>query len=170
LIAGLGTTRNLSFAVLAGMTIITGPADADYLDALESGVILLARASHPEASVRLDKGLTTYATTDGERDLTVYSVPKFVRTMHDIEHEITEWSEVNVIGRLPVNDATRQFVRGQVEARLQRREEAAVIQPGWTVEIDNDPPPQDTDDYVALRYGLVFGRSVERHFNRVVVR
>ena len=170
ILAAAGETQSITFKRLAGLSIKTGMGEADILSALESGVVTIARDSHPEAPTRLEKGLTTFIDEDDvNRPLEIYGSPKFVRTMSAIEMELTEFAEVNVIGRLPVNDSTREYLIGQMAARLEQREIAGVIQPGWTVAIDQDPPPSDDDEFIALVYSIGFGRSLEQVFNTVVV-
>jgi hypothetical protein len=38
--------------------------------------------------------------------------------------ELTEWAEQNVIGRMQINHATRDYIRGQMQARIAARERA----------------------------------------------
>ena len=76
---------------------------------------------------------------------------------------------MNVIGLLPVNAGTRDYVRGQMASRLQAREDAGVVQAGWTVNIATEPPPTDDDNFVALDYSVRFGRGLEQILNTVVV-
>lgn len=170
ILAAAGESQSITFKRLAGLAISLGSTEADIVSALENGVVAIGRDSHPVAPVRLEKGLTTFTdTTDDDRPLPIYSVPKFVRTMQGLEIELTEFAEENVIGRLPVNDDTREYLVGQMAARLAAREAAGVVQPGWTVQVDTDPPPTETDEFVALVYSLGFGRSLEQVFNTVVV-
>jgi hypothetical protein len=170
ILARRGERESLTFARLAGVSISTGVTESQILSAIDSGVVTFARDSHPDAPVRVEKGLTTFTDkADANRPFNVYSVPKFVRTMHAIEVELTEFAEMNVIGRLPVNDATRAYIVGATQARLAAREADGVIQAGWSVTIDGDPPPTDTDDFVALLYAIRFGRSLEQVYNTVVV-
>jgi hypothetical protein len=170
ILAAAGEAESITFKRLAGLSIKLGSTNAEVLSALDGGVVTIARDSHPEAPVRLEKGLTTFTDTDDDdRPLEIYSNPKFVRTMHALELELTEFGEVNVIGRLPVNDSTREYLVGQMSARLEAREIAGVIQAGWTVDVDNDPPPSDSDEFIGLVYSIGFGRSLEQVFNTVVV-
>lgn len=170
ILAARGERESLTFARLAGLSITAGMTESAILDAIDNGVVTIARDSHPDAPVRLEKGLTAFVNhADANRPFRVYSVPKFVRTMHAIEVELTEFAEINVIGRLPVNAGTRAYLVGQTAARLAGREAAGVIQPGWTVTIDQDPPPTDDDEFIALLYSLKFGRTLEQVYNTVVV-
>jgi hypothetical protein len=170
ILANAGESQSITFKRLAGLSITLGSTNAEIISALENGVVTIARDSHPEAPVRLEKGLTTFTDTDDvDRPYSIYSNPKFVRTMHGLELELTEFAEINVIGRLPVNDSTREYLVGQMAARLEAREAAGVVQAGWSVDVDNDPPPSDDDEFIGLVYGIGFGRSLEQVFNTVVV-
>lgn len=170
IIAQRGDRLGLSFARLAGLDVKTGVIESDILKALEGGVITLGRDSFEQAPVRLEKGVTTFTSTnDSNRPLEIYGNPKFVRTMHGVESELTEFTEARVVGRLPVNAGTRDYVRGQMEARLSAREDAGSILPGWSVSISQDPPPTDLDDFIALDYQVQFGRNLEQVLNTVTV-
>lgn len=170
ILAAAGEAQSITFKRFAGLTIKLGSTSTEIVSGLTGGVVTIARDSHPEAPVRLEKGLTTFTSqADSARPYSIYSNPKFVRTMHGLELELTEFSEIYVIGRLPVNDSTREYLVGQMAARLDAREAAGVIQAGWTVQIDQDPPPSDDDEFIALVYSVGFGRSLEQVFNTVVV-
>jgi hypothetical protein len=169
IIAGRGETASVTFARLAGVSIAVGATDAEILTALENGVVVVARDSNAEAPVRLEKGITTYTSDTTDKPKSIYSNIKFVRTIHGLEMEITEFAEANVIGRLPVNDATREYLVGQAYVILQARQEAGAIQPGWSVGVDQDPPPSDNDEFIGLVYSAQFGRDVEQLFNTIYV-
>lgn len=170
ILAWRGEALGLTYARLAGLSIKAGAKDSDIEKAQDLGVTTIARDSHPTAPVRLETAVTTYTTTsDPAVPKDIFGNPKFVRTMDGIETELTEFAESNVIGLLPVNAGTRDFVRGQMQARLQARENAGVIQPGWTVSIATDPAPSDDDVFVALDYQIKFGRDLQQILNTVVV-
>lgn len=170
IIAGRGEERNLTFARLPGLSINTGASTAGILDAIANGVVVLARDNNPAAPVRIEKGVTTWVTkTDVNKPHYIFSVPKFVRTMHAIEIELTEFAEFNVVGNMGVTDGTRAFLRARTEILLSAREARGVIQPGWRVDIDQDPAPTDEDEFIALAVYLKFGRSLEQIFYTITV-
>lgn len=169
IIAGRGETASVTFARLAGVSIKVGATDSEILTALENGVVVVARDSNAEAPVRLEKGITTYTSDTAEKPKAIYTNIKFVRTIHGLEMEITEFAEANVVGRLPVNDATREYLVGQAYVILQARQDAGAIQPGWSVGVDQDPPPSDNDEFIGLVYSAQFGRDVEQLFNTIYV-
>jgi hypothetical protein len=163
ILAARGEAKSITFARLRGIKILNGPTESEILQAFNGGVIVLARDSNLQSPVRIEKALTTWTlTTDDTRPYIIYRNPKFVRTMHGFEHDLTDWSVDNVIGKLPVNDSTRTACIAQAGAFLKARQETWIVQPGWTVEVDPDPPPSDDDEFVALLVGIKFGRSVEQ--------
>jgi hypothetical protein len=170
ILAARGEAMSLTFARLAGLTLVNGGSEADIRRAFDAGVTVLSRDSNIAAPVRIEKGLTTFTdTTDDDHPYVIYRTPKYVRTMGGLQTDLQEWADSNVIGKLPVNNKTRDFVLGEARSRLLARETASVIQPGWTCEIDTDPPPSDDDEFIALLIGLRFGRSVEQVYLTIKV-
>jgi hypothetical protein len=166
IIAAKGEAHSLTFARLAGTTLYNGPTDSQVLQAFDGGVVLLSRDSNVDSPVRVEKGMTTFlsATATPKKPYVIYRNVKYMRTMAGIQMDVQDWSESNVIGLLPVNNKTRDYVLGYCQALLTVREQASVIQPGWTAQVDPDPPPSDDDEYIAVLIGLKFGRSVEQVF------
>jgi hypothetical protein len=178
ILAQRGESKAITMARLAGMKTINGGATvADHARAFAAGLVVFSRDSNRLAPIRVTKALTTFSSggsgalaADGALPYKVYSNPKFVRTMHNIEAELTEYVEAeDIIGELPVNDKTRELVIGELAVRFKAREDAEIIQPGWTAAVDRDPPPSDDDEFVGVRYGVKFSRSVEQVFNTIVV-
>lgn len=170
ILAARGESQSISFARMAGLDrLVAGATEQGILTAFDGGVVVLARDSSA-VPIRVEKGLTTFTTQNDEhRPYLIFRQPKFVATMHGLETELTEYAEANVIGQLPINDKTRQLLVGEFGSRLRRREDAGILQAGSTVGIDPDPPPSDSDEFVALVYGIAFGRSVEQVYNTVRV-
>lgn len=163
IIARRGEGSSLTFARLANLVIVAGPTEADIDAAFKGGVTVLARDSNVEAPVRIEKGITTYTVkSDDDKPYLIFRNPKFVRTMGGIQTDLQEWADANVVGRLPVNGKTRDFVLGETKGRLAAREAAGVIQSGWTAFID--PDSTDDDEFVSIVIGLRFGRSAEQVF------
>jgi hypothetical protein len=164
-LAQRGETQSATGALLSGLTILQGPSETDILKAFDAGLVVLSKDT--AGGTRVEKSLTSYTTTtDSAVPYLIYRNPKFLLTMMSIETELTEWCRDHVIGLLPVNDKTRDAVAGELTARLERRV-PAVIQPNPTVGVDENPPPSDSDEFVALVYGIAFGRSIEQVFNTV---
>jgi hypothetical protein len=171
IVAARGENRSITFARMAGLTLTTPPTSLEVDSAFDSGTVLVSRDSNPTAPVRIEKGLTTWTSkTDALRSYTVFRNPKFVRTMQGIETEITAYAEgTGVIGELGVNDNTRLALVAEMGSRMRAREVANILQPGWSVTVDQDPPPSDQDEFIALRYDLKFLRSLEQVYSTIVV-
>lgn len=171
ILAWRGESRSITFARLGGLTMVTGPSDAEILQALEGGVTTFGRDSHPSDPIRIEKGLTTYKTqSDPDKPVDTFKVPKYVRTMQIIETEVTEKFEFELIGNVQISEEGRLAVLDAARDSLRSRAEIRVIQPDWTLEIDQDPPPSPTDEFVSLVYGISFGRALEQVFNTVTVQ
>lgn len=171
ILAQRGEQQSITFSRLAGLSIASGaPTQAQILTALSNGVVVISQDSHPQSPLRIEKGLTTWTlTSDPDRPVSIYSVPKFVRTMCGIEVEITDFLEQNVIGTIPVDQAGRDFVISKIRSIIGLRESNRIVQNGWTVSVDATPAPQATDDFIAVAYGLSFTRSMEQVLNTVTV-
>jgi hypothetical protein len=170
ILAARGETMSLTYARLAGVSAGVMPTDSDVLAGFNGGVVVLGQDSNPDAPIRIEKGLTTYvAGIDVTKPYLIYRNPKFVRTMHGIELEITDWATSNAIGLLEVNDATRSFVVGHAHEVIDARAKVGAIQQGFSVGVDPSPPPSDQDEFIAVVYGIAFGRSVEQIFNLVYI-
>lgn len=162
-IAQRGETRSMTFARFAGLTIVSAPTLAEIDTLYAAGVCSLSRDDNTDAPVRLERGVTTYTTTtDTAKPYAIFRTPRYVRVMHALETELSQWGDQNVVGKATVNDATRRFVVGEVKKRLAEREALGAVQPGWTVAIDPNPPATDSDEFVAVQIGLTFGRSAEQ--------
>jgi hypothetical protein len=170
ILAAKGEAQSMTFARLADVSILVGASEAEISTAFDAGVMVLGRDSNPDAPVRIEKALTTYVTkTNVSKPYLVFRDPKNIRTMQGIETELAEWSDSNIIGRTVVNDKTRDFVVGETRARLQKRVDIGVIQPGFTATVDPNPEPTDNDHFIAILVGLAFGRSVEQVFFTIQV-
>ena len=171
ILADRGERQNITFARLTGLDNDAGaPTESQILTAIDNGIVVIARDSNTVSPLRIEKGVTTFVQkTNADRPYSIYSSPKYLRTMHLLEMEITEWAEGNVIGRLAITRDTRDYILTQMQGRLQTREDAGIVQPGWSVEIDSSPAPTATDEFVALSYSLTFGRSLEQILNTIVV-
>jgi hypothetical protein len=171
ILAARGESRSLTFARMANLRLLTAPTSAEVDQAFDSGTVTLTRDSNVVAPVRIEKALTTFASrTDPVRPYVIFRNPKFVRTMMGLETDIIEYAEgVGIIGELGVNDKTRASLVGTFSGMMAAREDANVVQSGWSVGVDQDPPPSDDDEFVAMRYSLRFLRTVEQVYSTIVV-
>jgi hypothetical protein len=162
LVANRGERQSLTFAKLADLRVVNGPSATDIVKAYDNGVVVLSRASDPQATVRVEKGLTTYTSDTSDMPRGVFSIPRFVAVMHGIQDDLTQWAEENVIGQSSVDDDTRYAVLSQINALLTERERLGAIQSGWTASVASSPPPSDDDNFVAFNISAHFGRSTEQ--------
>lgn len=169
ILANRGEASSITFARMRGVELLNGASESGILSAFDAGTIVLARDSDVDAPVHIEKALTTWVTTtDAARPYKLFSNPKYVRTMHGYEIELTDKSSRAYIGRLPVNNKTREFVVGLAQQALRAREEAGIIQPGWTAVIA--PNASDDDEFVEVETGIAFGRSLEQIFFKTYIR
>lgn len=175
-LAQRGEAMSLTAARFPGITLMNGPNEADVATTLNGGVMVLTQDSDPDAPVHIEAARTTYtaggpggAPAISGTPYLIYRNPKFLRTMQNIETEWTAWANRTLIGKLTVNSKTRDTAIAELKRRLKLREDADVIQPGWTVAVDTSPPPSDNDEYIGLIVGIKFGRSVEQVFFSVNV-
>lgn len=163
IVANRGERMALTFAKLVGLDLPVGPSTSDILRAYDTGVVVLGRASDREATVRLEKGLTSFVTkTDAARPWAIFSQPKYVAVMHGLQEDLVEWANDNIIGRTTVDQETRQAVLAQINVFMRQREELGAVQAGWVAMVDPNPPPSDDDPFIAFVISAKFGRSVEQ--------
>lgn len=171
ILAQRGEVHGATAARLGGaVRIVNGPSQSEKVAMFKGGAVGIGRDSDPVSPIRFEAAVTTYTTkTDPAVPYTIFRNPKFVATMQGVEMEITEYAESNIIGKTPINNKTRDSVKGEMLTRLLRRVEAQIIQPNPTVQIDSDPPPTDDDEFIALVYGIRFGRTAEQVFGTLRV-
>jgi hypothetical protein len=173
ILAARGEYASISFARLANTELVEGRTITDQETAFEEGVITFARDSHSTAPVHIATGLSTWTSTDADNDETkpyrTYRQPKYVRTMHGIETDLTRYATESVLGRRSIDSSTRDAVVAEAKRILSEREQQKVLQPGWTVGIDQNPPPTDEDEFIALAIELQFGRALEQVYFTISV-
>lgn len=154
-------TSALSFAYLQDLSIVAGPAEADILDAMDNGVVVVGLGS---GGTRFERGVTTYTTkSDANKPFATYSRIKYVTTMQNFERDGKEANESgDVLGKLNVNNDTREFLVGREQKRLDQYIERGEVQPGAKVFLTQDPPPSDLDEYVAVDWQGQFERTLEQ--------
>jgi len=172
-LAARGEYRSLTHARFTGIELTVGATLAELEDAFDAGIVALARDSHATAPVHVKTGLTTWTSTDAASDTArpylVYRQPKYVRTIHGIESDLTSWAEETIVGQRVVNDQTREAVVAEAKRQLAQREQLGAIQPGWQVGIDQNPPPSDDDEFIALTISATFARALEQVYFTVSV-
>ena len=172
-LAARGEYQSLTHARFTGIELTVGPTLSESEEAFDAGVVTLSRDSHATAPVHIKTGLNTWTQADADSDPTrpylIYRQPKYVRTIHGIESDLTQWAEENIIGTRVINDQTRDAVVAEVKRRLSDRESLGAIQSGWTVGIDQNPPPTEDDEFIALTISASFARALEQVYFTVSV-
>lgn len=160
-LAARGGRASISFAYLQDLEIVVGPTESDVLNALDQGVVLLTLGT---GGVQFSRGVTTYTTkTDDTKPFDTYKNIKYVTTMANFERDGKEANENgNVLGKLPVNDDTREFLIGREQARLDEYISRGEVRAGARVVLSVDPPPSDDDEFIAIDWIGKFGRSLEQ--------
>lgn len=175
-LAARGETMSLTGARFPGLTLVNGAIPSDKLTTLNGGVMVLDQDSDPIAPVFLLAARTTFTkgapsgvAADANFPYLIYRNPKFMRTMQNVETEFTQWATQTLIGKLPVNNKTRDAAIAEMQRRLKLREAAGIIQTGWNVDVDQNPPATSADEFIAIAIALLFGRSVEQAYFTVTV-
>lgn len=170
IMAALGETRSLSGARIAGATLLNGATVSGISAAFDAGVTVLSVDSNADAPVHVEKGLTTWTNTaNANQPYKLFRVPKYVRTLHDIQMEFTDYVQDVVIGKLQVNSKTRSQVVADMSSRLALREQVGAIQTAWSCVVSANPPPSDDDEFVAVDIALAFGRGAEQVLTTLTV-
>lgn len=119
ILAGFGEQRALTFAPLAGLGV-SGDVEVttDRLrEASDAGVTAFRLASHPEADLVINRGVTAFIDpSNAAMPLEVFSEPRFIRIIDLFIRRVKEWGDANIVA-LPNTDDTRAAVkdRGQEE-------------------------------------------------------
>jgi hypothetical protein len=143
---------------------------------LSSGVITIGIDSNIVSPTRIVRGITTYTDDTTDKPYKFYSVLKFVRIMQGFENDLQDLWTTNIIGKLPVDQETREFVVGKGTELLKERVEARIIhdtllngEKAYFVRVSQNPAPKDGDDFIALDYGMAPERTLDKMLNRVVI-
>jgi tail sheath protein len=176
-IAFLGEARDVIYTRFADVELVSGASIADEELALDRGITTMTKDTHATAPAFIREGVTTYSDDSASpvdsngvktRPTALYKRIKNLRIQHAVELEVDEWATSGgVLGELPVNDRARGIVIGHIEEILDRRVTGEIIQPGFTVKLDQDPPADDDQDFVQLIWGFHPTRSFRQMFSTV---
>jgi hypothetical protein len=166
-----GETQAAHFARLAGTLPrpkVGGGAislfDAETLT--NGGVVAIMRDRYREAPTRLVKSVNTYTGDTTDKPKTIYSNPKFVLSMQQFANEVEADAERYLIGRVVINDKTRDAIAARA-LRIARAREPLAFNEGTQVLA---LPGEDTDEFVVLKVTLTFGRALAQLFIQANVR
>lgn len=168
IIARRGFTSSIFCTHLDDLEVVVGPSDSDILSALGNGVVTL---SLDTLGVRIEGSNTTYTSDTTDRPKAIYGVIKYVFTMESFERDVQEQQEAgDVIGRLNVNDDTRETLIGNSQALLDDVYIAqGAVQAGARVVLSQDPPPSDDQNFVGLDWLPRFQRTLDQVRNTFYV-
>ena len=121
---------------------------------------------HIEAARKFSAGSPSGSAALPSFPYLIYRNPKFMRTMQNIETEWTQWANTTLIGKLPVNNKTREAAMAELQSRLKSRGTRASSSPaGRCLSISRRPRPSRTSSSLspsALRSGARSSRSTSR--------
>ena len=164
-IARRGYGSSIFCTHLDDLSIVVGPSDADQLTALNSGVVTLGRDS---IGVRFESQVTTYTSDSVGMPKWAYGTIKYVFTMQAFETRVRLQQEGGgMIGRLNVNDDTRETLVGNAQAILDQFVQEGAIQASGLngkarVVLSTNPPPDPSDDFVGLDWIAGFDRTLNQ--------
>lgn len=184
-IAGIRAQRgegmSMDMARLAGGTprlLPTGGrvALSSVVDMVQAGVVVLDRDRWTVAPTRIAADVNTYQpnigsadpdTTPADRPKSIWGNPKFVLSMQQFANDAQAECEREMIGKVVVNDATRNAAAARVLRLAKAREKVGAFSPGTVVEV---VPGAATDKFVKLKVSLTFGRALTQLFIQATVR
>lgn len=154
ILAARGEDRSLTFAKLPMLHAVgtSAPPDASIQTAIQNGVTVLSASVSADADLKIEKGLTTWTSTnDPSRPLAIFSDPRLVRIMDLYVRAMKEWGDDNVIGSGAVNQDLRDAVRSKGRALQDDLEARGLVVPGTSFinvqNTDNDPTLSDSIPY-----------------------
>jgi len=160
-LAALGKKSALTAAELGGLHIVggTGISTEDAKVAAQRGVTVAIRTESPDADIRIARGLTTFTdTTDVAHPLSVFSEPRFIRVMDLFVRDMKLWGDRVVIGKLPVNQDTRDAVKQYANTLIDMlvRDGLILTKAGGAEQDPYVVVPVTTDDKVPFAFGWQF--------------
>lgn len=165
IIAANGPFRSITATHISGMRVATKASKADLRKARNNGLVMLVE---DQIAARLYQDMTTYSSDTIHKPRKEFGVIKAVMVHHQIETDLTRAAEGGWIGGANVNTANyRRAVLDGITGYLARVEGAAMILPGW--EVDLDDLYDNTGDSIHIKYGIKTSRVVERILNTIVL-
>lgn len=178
ILAARGEEHALTFARIGGLHAVgnTGPNSNEIETAIEKGVVVFSRATSADADLKIEMGVTTFSNPAiPDRPVEVFGDARLVRIMDIFVRGMKQWGDEIIIGNLPVNDDTRQTVRGEAVRRITDLRQRGLILPGDTddtrpfarAEPPNDPALADA---IPFEFGWQFSRTTNYILGNGVVR
>ena len=172
MLASLGDANSLTFKPMGGLSYIGQGYATDQIEsAILGGVTTLAVSTNPAASLRIERGLTTWTTkNDPTRPYDFFSDPRLVRLVDLFIRRMKEWGDNTMIGNVPVNDDSRTALRARAGTEIEDLELRGLIIPGTDyldVPVPTDPALLDSLIY---EFGFQCARTALYIFGFGVVR
>lgn len=164
--AARGLRAAMTFARMAGLSVVgdTGPTNDDIEDGIEAGVTLLSHSISADAELKIEKGVTTYQGGIAAQPIEDFGDPRLVRIVHDYKRRMKLWGDENVIGALPVNDDTRQAVKGEALRIQTEYEQDSLIIPGTGTVVVSAPDDPNLNDAIPYSFGWAFAQTANYIF------
>lgn len=165
ILAAKSEEHAITFAKLGGLHAVVGNADDEIQAAVNGGVTVLAPTSSPDADLRIEKGVTTYIGDTESKPQDVYGDPRLIGIMDNYVRAMKTWGDDTVIGDLPVNDDTRNLVRGKARSLEDDLLTRGLILPGDDITIPKpwvvceDPGDPTLEDAVPYTFGWQFAKT-----------
>lgn len=156
-IARRGYGSSIFCTHLDDLDVVTGASDSDVLSGTSGGVVTLGLDS---VGVRFESQVTSYINDVPDKPKNVYGTIKYVFTMQAFETRVRNSQEGGgLLGRLNVNDDTRETVIADARVILDEFITAGAVQPGAQVVIAQEPPPDDSQDFIGLDWTADFQKT-----------
>lgn len=168
ILAARGEEKSLTRARIAGLHVVgaTAPATSQIETAILSGVTALMHTSSADAELCIAKGVTTFTDpANAAKPLDVFSDPRLVRIMDIYVRGMKQWGDDVILGNVPVNQSTRDAVRGEGRRRQDDLLDRGLILPGDGVTVPkpfviaDDPGDPALADAVPYSFGWQFART-----------
>lgn len=156
-LAARGTKSALTAALLADLEPVGAnvPTKEELIAGRDTGLTMLTRVSHPDASLAISQGVTTFIdrATDAY-PYALFSEPRLVGLFDSIVRRMTAWGYDVVIGDLPVTDDTRNLVRTELRKILDELEAEGLSEPGSGSAVVDPPDDPDLRDAIPYEFGF----------------
>lgn len=165
MIADAGVSRSITQQRFSDVTLKVTPTSADILAAYNAGTLLLTTDS---VGVKVQMDLTTYVANTTIKSRAEFGKIKSVRTHQQIESDLAAQAVANWLGGGNVNVAAVQSnILGAIGAYLKVLENSQIIQPGWTLTLDNTQ--NNTGNALYIKYGIATVKAIELMFNTITL-
>lgn len=165
MIAGKGITSGVMFDRLQGFTLVastaTGmlPTPDDAKTAMLGGVNIFTQDTR---GIRLESEVTTFTYTgDTARPVSLFSSIKFVRTLNQIDTDLTRLTEDEWIGKVANTEQSRTSYKGEMLAYFRTLEGETALQPGLST-FGLDTTKDNTGDTLWPEYSITTTKTIKR--------